>query len=194
MIKIFSSLLYMSRRNSRYFCEPKNKFSDICFEASNGKYNTKESCINDCENKYIDNELIKIKIKQETIPFYFFIKDIINNEKIDVYLKGGNVLGLKILKMIYDKYKHDDEKFLETFKKFLELDLVKDWDFAAFSNNKITPEYRKHLDKVARKYHLHQRASTFILYQTKTPMLLEEKPLFEISIVDSDSFSKLELP
>jgi hypothetical protein len=186
----------MSQNKEKYECYPKNKFIDICVKNKDGKYNSKDACVNDCENKYIDNELIKINIKYETQPFYLFIKDIIVNEKIDVYLKGGNVLGLKILKMIYEKYKNDDVKFKEVFKKFLELDLVKDWDFSAFTkNNKvITPEYREHLDKVARKYKLVQRASTFILYQTKKPILLEEKPLFEISVVDSDNYSKLELP
>ena len=186
----------MTQNKEKYECYPKNKFIDICVKNKDGKYNSKDACVNDCENKYIDNELIKINIKYETQPFYLFIKDIIVNEKIDVYLKGGNVLGLKILKMIYEKYKNDDIKFKEVFKKFLELDLVKDWDFSAFTkNNKvITPEYREHLDKVARKYKLVPRASTFILYQTRKPVLLEEKPLFEISVVDSDNYSKLELP
>ena len=180
----------------KYNCFPKNKFADICINTKDGKYNSKEACINDCENKYIDNELITVKIKYETQPFYLFIKDIIVNENIDVYLKGGNVLGLKILKMIYEKYKNDDVKFKEVFKKYLELDLVKDWDFSAFTkNNKvITPEYRKHLDKVASKYKLVPRASTFILYQTRKPVLLDDKALFEISVVDSDNYSKLELP
>ena len=178
----------------KYNCYPKNKFADICIKNKDGKYKSKDACINDCEHKYIDNELIKINIKYETQPFYLFIKDIIVNEKIDVYLKGGNVLGLKILKMIYEKYKNDDDKFKKVFEKFLELDLVKDWDFSAFTNKVITPEYRKHLDKVASKYKLVPRASTFILYQTRKPVLLEDKALFEISVVDSDNYSKLELP
>lgn len=181
---------------SKFECYPENKFINICQENTNGKYNSKEGCVNDCEIKYINNKLTEIKIKQETIPFYLFIKDIINNEKLYVYLKGGNVLGLKVLKMIYIKYKSNDIKFIEVFNKFLELELIKDWDFSAYTQNdkEITSYYREHLDKVASKYKLHQRASTFILYQTKKPILLEDKPLFEISVVDSDSFSKLEIP
>jgi len=181
---------------SKFECYPENKFINICQENTNGKYNSKEGCVNDCEIKYINNKLTEIKIKQETIPFYLFIKDIINNEKLYVYLKGGNVLGLKVLKMIYIKYKSNDIKFIEVFNKFLELELIKDWDFSAYTQNdkEITSYYREHLDKVASKYKLHQRASTFILYQTKKPLLLEEKPLFEISLLDSDSWSKLEIP
>ncbi len=180
----------------RYDCKPDNKFAEICIEKDDGHYKSKDGCINDCEVKYINNELSKINIRKETIPFYLFIKDIINNEKIDVYLKGGNVIGLKVLTMIYDKYKKDNKKFKECFDKFLKLDLIKDWDFSAYTQNhkEITPEYREHLDKVAKKYKLHQRAKTFILYQTKRPVLLEDKPLFEISVLDSDGFSKLEIP
>ncbi len=181
---------------TKYACNPENKFADICFEQEDGKYNSKEGCINDCEVKYINNELSKINIRRETIPFYLFIKDIINNEHIDVYLKGGNVIGMKVLLMIYDKYKNDDKKFRECFEKFLKLDLIKDWDFSAYTQNhkEITPEYRKELDKIAKKYKLHERAKTFILYQTKRPILLEDKPLFEISVLDSDGYSKLEIP
>ncbi len=46
----------------KYNCYPKNKFAEICIKNKDGKYNSKDSCINDCEYKYIDNELIKIKI------------------------------------------------------------------------------------------------------------------------------------
>jgi hypothetical protein len=179
----------------RYECIPTNKFKDICVEKDNGKYRNKKSCINDCEVSYINEQLINIKIKGETVKFYLFIKDIINNENINVYIKGGNVIGLKLLKMIYDKYKNDDKKFKDIFNKFLELELIKDWDFAAYTSKPIDDEYRKKLDKIAEQYKLVPRAKTFILYQTKKPILTDDKALFEISIVeDADSFSKLEIP
>jgi len=179
---------------TRYDCVPENKFKEICIEKENGKYRSKEGCENDCELQYIRNELKKINIDRESAQFYLFIKDIIANEKINVFLKGGNVLGLKVLKMIHNKYKNDDEKFKKVFTEFLKLDLIKDWDFAGYTKNPITPEYREHIDEVAKKYKLHQRASKFMLYQTKRPILLEGKPLFEIAVLDSDTFSKLEIP
>jgi len=190
------NILYKTQKGGgiRYECVPENRFAEICIEKDDGKYKSKDGCINDCETKYISNQLIKANIKGESVKFYLFIKDIIQNEKIDVYLKGGNVLGLKVLKMIYDKYKNDDKKFKECFEKFLKLDLIKDWDFSGYTKKSITPEYREKLDEIALKYKLYQRAKTFILYQTKRPILLEDKPLFEISILDSDSFSKLEIP
>jgi hypothetical protein len=178
----------------KYDCHPENKFADICIEKDDGQYKTKERCINDCETKYIRNQLQQINIAGEVTKFYLFIKDIIKNEKLTVYLKGGNVLGLKVLKMIYDKYKSDDKKFKEKFNEFLKLDLIKDWDFSSYTKNPITPEYREKMDDIAKQYQLHQRAKTFMLYQTKKPILLEDKPLFEISVLDSDSYSKLEIP
>ena len=182
----------------KIFPIPTNKFNDICHEHEKGKYRTKESCINGCEQEYINKHLIDIKIKGETVKFYLFIKDITTNknkdERIDVYIKGGNVIGLKLLKMIYDKYRNDDKKFKEVFYKFLDLELVKDWDFAGYTKKQIDEDYRNKLDEISGQYQLVPRAKTFILYQTKRPILTDDKPLFEISILDSDAYSKLEIP
>jgi hypothetical protein len=184
----------VKQEGGRYDCDPKKPFKDLCFEKQDGKYKNKDGCINDCELNYINYHLIKTGIKGETIKFYLFIKDIIKNKKIDVYIKGGNVIGLKVLKMIRDKYKNDDKKFKEVFEKFLELELIKDWDFSGYTKEIITDEYRDQLDKIAEEYKLVPRAKTFILYQTKRPLLTDDKPMFEIAILDSDRFTKLEIP
>ena len=63
-------------------------------------YRNKDSCINDCEGKYINYNLIQANLKQEAKQFEMFIREIMEEEDIKVYIKGGNVLGLKILKMI----------------------------------------------------------------------------------------------
>ena len=181
---------------ARFKCLPNNNFSKICKEFSNGQYKSKESCINDCETKYIDIQLKKENIKNEANKFYLFIKDIIKNKKISVYVKGGNVIGLIILKMMLNKFKSDDEKFAKCFYDFVKLDLIKDWDFAAYTPNNtiITKEYRDNLDKISSKYKLVPRAKTFVLYQTLKPIKIDDKALFEIAIVDSDTFGKLEIP
>lgn len=194
--KYISSKLKKSsiKGGGKYKCEPKNKFKDICIEDENGKYKNKESCINDCEQKYISNQLSTSEIRKETEKFYLLIKDVIQNEKISVYIKGGNVLGLCVLKMIYDKFKNNDVMFEKSFNNFLELKLIKDWDFAGYTKFAITEDYRNKLDKIAAKYKFVPRAKTFILYQTKYPILTDKKALFEISTLDSDAYSKLELP
>ena len=186
---------HIQQGGEKYKCQPNaDRFKDICITAQNGRYRNKEKCINDCEIKFINDQLLKGNIRDETAKFYSFIKDIIKNEKIDVYIKGGNVLGIALLKIIYDKYRDDGEKFKECFYKFIELELIKDWDFASYTKNIITEEYRDKLDKIAQKYKLVPRAKTYILYQSKRPILLNDKPLFEISVLDSDNYSKLELP
>lgn len=179
---------------NKFQCNPQNNFDDICQENINGQYKSKDSCINDCENKFIDNQLEKINLKKETRKFYTFIKDLIKKEKMTVYIKGGNALGLHVLKILCKKY-GNTEKYQKKFDSFLLLDLVKDWDFAAYTDKEITPEYRKKLDKLARKHHLHQRASTFILYQTRQPIMTDDKALFEISVLEKkDNYTELEIP
>lgn len=177
---------------SKYSCRPEQPYKDICKEDTKGKYKSYISCSNDCESKYIDQRLGNIR--NESKKFYFFIKDIVENEHLDVYIKGGNALGLNVLKMIRDKFRNNDKKFEEVFNEFLDLELIKDWDFVAYSKQKITKHYRNNLDSVAKKYNLVPRAKTFILYQTKHPLLIDEKVLFEIAVLDSDNYSKLELP
>ncbi len=181
---------------SRYNCNPIKKFSEICDadDTGNGKYNSKESCVNDCENKYIEHQTSKYGLSHETRVFYGFIKKLINEENIIVCVRGGNVLGLMLLQMIDKKYK-DDNQFKKYFDEFLTLELIKDWDFAGKPKDKeIDAEYRKKLDKLAKKFNLVPRAKTFILYQTRKPILTEDKALFEIAIRNKDTYSTLELP
>ena len=175
----------------KYNCNPKNKFLEICSKESNGKYNSNKSCINDCEVKYINYNLVQAKIKGETVKFNLFINDLLQ-DGYEVYLKGGTVLGLKILKMIYDLYSEDN--FERYFNDFLELDLIRDWDFVAYTGVPIEEDLKEKLNKMAYKYALVPRAKTFVLYQTKYPIKLNDQALFEISIMDKEIFSNLELP
>lgn len=182
-------------KSSRYDCDPNKKFSEICYEKEDGKYNSKKSCINDCEIKYINRNLIDAKLKYESNQFKLFIYDLFD-EKVTVYIKGGTVLGLKILKMIYDKYGNNKEDFEKYFNKFLELNLIRDWDFASYVDDKtkIDETYRKKTDDMSRNLGLVPRAKTFILYQARKPIKIDDQALFEISILDSENFADLELP
>ena len=191
----------------KYICDPnKNKYSQICINDANESkgnnksdgniFKTKTECEIGCENKFINIQLKKSNLYKESIQFYFFIKDLINKEHMKIYIKGGNVIGLAILKLIYDEFKDDEVKFANAFKHFLTMELIKDWDFTAYTNGIDTDDkYRKKLDKIALDYELVPRAKTFILYQTKIPILVYEKALFEIAIIPADTpFSKMEIP
>ena len=188
-----------------YICNPNtNKYEQICSNqikehSSVSKKNifvNKTECEEVCEKKYINVQLKKSNLFKECIQFYLFIKDLINKEHMKIYIKGGNVIGLVVLKLIYEEYKNDNIKFANAFKNFLSMELIKDWDFTAYTDGKDTDDkYRAKLDKMAAKYKLVPRAKTFILYQTKVPILVYEKALFEIAIIPADTpFSKMEIP
>lgn len=185
-------------KNNNYICKPnKPKYKETCTENTNGSYKTKIDCEAECDPKFISVQLKKANLHKESLQFYFFIKDLINKEQMSIYIKGGNVIGLAVLKLIYDTYKNNDKKFFHTFQNFLKMELIKDWDFTGYTHNKeIDLKYRNKLDKLANKQKLVPRAKTFVLYQTKYPILIYEKALFEIAILDSDStdFSKMEIP
>ena len=181
-----------------YKCRPnKNRYKETCVINEEGTYKTKTDCEKECDPKFISIQLKKANLYKESLQFYFFIQDLINKEKMSIYIKGGNVIGLAVLKLVYDMYKNNDGKFAHVFKKFLKMELIKDWDFTAYTYEKeIDTQYRNKLDKLADKQRLVPRAKTFVLYQTKYPILVYEKALFEIAILDSDStdFSKMEIP
>ena len=196
---------YMNNTN-KYVCDAnKNKYDQICsiiptkiksLKSQKNIFKTKTECENECEKKFITIQLKKSKLFNESVQFYFFIKDLIRKENMKIYVKGGNVIGLIVLKLIYDEFSNDDIKFARAFNKFLSMELIKDWDFTAYTNGIDTDEkYRAKLDKLASIYRLVPRAKTFILYQTKVPVLVYDKALFEIAIIPNDTpYSKMEIP
>ena len=176
---------------NKYECDPNTNFSAICKENPDGLYKSKASCQNDCEGKYISKQLSMSIIRHERYKFVGFIKDLIE-AKINVYIVGGNALGLKILSMIAEKYQ--GVKFEEVFQRFLLLELIKDWDFSAYTRKPITTEENDEFDTLASSYKLARRARTFILYQAHKPLETDSKALFEINIQEKDDYATLEVP
>ena len=180
-----------------YSCNLNNKFNSICTINENGQYESKEKCMEICEYKYINKHLIKSRLKKETMQYNNLIKDLIT-KNISVYIKGGTVLGLLILKELYicgTTNNWSNNLWFKYFNKFIKLNLIRDWDFACYTNDeKITDEYKTKLDKIANKHKMVSRAKTFILYQAKYPIKLEDQALFELSILEDDDNINLELP
>jgi hypothetical protein len=182
----------------KYKCNPnKQKYIETCIQNTNGNYKSKDDCEDECDPKFISIQLKKANLHKESLQFYFFIQDLIKQEQMSIYIKGGNVIGLAVLKLVYDSYKNNEKKFSYAFRNFLKMELIKDWDFTAYTNRvEIDDKYRTKLDKIAKKQRLVSRAKTFVLYQTLRPILVYDKALFEIAILDSEStdFSKMEIP
>lgn len=168
---------------NRYSCNHNKNFADICYEEDNGKYKTKNKCINDCQIKYINKKLILSKLKKETLQFTNLFRELLK-ENIKIYLKGGNLIGLMVLKTIYDKY--PGNSFDKYFNEFLKLELIRDWDFFGHTNAPITDDIKNKLNSIAFPLGMVSRAKTFILYQTKYPINNYDKALFEISILEND--------
>ena len=190
-----SDILDDNSKNSeeRFNCDPENKFSEICSSNSKGYYNSKTSCMNDCENKHIKYNLKKANIYNETSIFTNFIYTLLS-KNYEVYLKGGTVLGLYILKLLYDKYGNDYTTFEKYFNELLKLDLIKDWDFTSYTHSLIDEKLKESLNSLAKKNHLVLRGKTFILYQTEFPIKIKDAALFDFSILKEEIFSNLELP
>ena len=175
----------------KYKCDPNKRFNKICTEANIGIYATKKECLDECQYKFIKKKLAKYKLKQETTIYYNFIQELIA-DGIDVYIKGGTVLGLYILHDIYTKSSND---FYEKFAEYLTLNLIRDWDFSCYIKDAvITEEVRSKLDALAKKHKLVSRAKTFILYRTKNPLMIDDMALFELAISEECNPAHCELP
>ena len=175
----------------KFKCDPTKEFKNICSKDTNGIYKSVNSCINDCEGKYINTQLIYAKLKMETDQFKNFISDLMK-DKINVYIKGGTVLGLQILKLIYDKY--PDSEFEKYFDEFCKLELIRDWDFVGYVSKPINDEFKNKITKLSEKHKLVSHAKTFILYQSNRAIKIDNQALFEISILDNEDYSGMEYP
>jgi len=180
----------------KFACDEKKKFAEICYETPNGIYKSKNSCINDCENKYINYQLMISNLKRETSKFYQFIKTLLD-KKYDIYVKGGVVIGLKILKMLYEKY--PNEKFDKYFMDFVNLDLIRDWDFACYTNDSSLSndaKFNKEMDKIASNFGMVRRGGKSLrLYQQKRPIMINKTDaLFELAVWDQDVITNMEMP
>lgn len=176
----------------KYKCDPSQTFANICLpDSSTGRYYSKKDCIARCEHRYITQRLISNKLAYETTMFKDFLEELSYRE-FDIYVKGGSVLGLKLLQMLYHTY--PGPEFVTHLAEFLKLNLLRDWDFSCYTKQRITSEYRHQLDKIASKYHLVPRAIRFILYQLRYPTRIDGEAMFEVSLLESDNRLDLELP
>ena len=188
-----------NQTGGNFICNPNERFGKMCVDNSNGEYKTKDACVDTCKVQYINKHLKKSNLKKETTQFYNLIKELLA-VNINIYIKGGTVLGLLVLREIYEQTKKNSahnkgDSWNQYFTEYLKLNLVRDWDFACYTNDvKITEEYRTKLDAIAAKYNMVPRAKTFILYQTKRPIQLDKQALFELAILEEDDNINSELP
>jgi hypothetical protein len=182
--------------DTRFQCNPRAAFADMCQEDANGLYRTKQSCINDCETKYINSHLVRANLKYESYKFELFIYDLLA-EHLKVYIAGGSALGLEVLRILLNATSNaKSDTFDKYFPDFVALDLIRDWDFAAYTDKIITEDFRASMDELAAKQKLVPFAKTFILYELRNSAKIDDMALFEIKVLSKSAatYSNKELP
>ena len=126
-------------------------------------------------------------MNNETIIWINFIKELVRTGYY-VSIKGGNVIGLKLLKNLTEEY---DEIPLNIYRDFIKLRLIKDWDFYLVLRE---GENFSDILKIAKKYDLHNEAETMVILRKKNCFKIDGEALFEMSIKDKERFSEFEIP
>lgn len=190
---------YLESGDGRYSCDETKQFKDICYESKDGMYKTMESCVNDCEGKYIYHQLSKANLRKETNAFYKFISGLID-KKYNVYVKGGAVIGLELLKLM-DENTNDNIKFNEYLQNFLNLNLIRDWDFLCYTGNNFKEdseksEFNKEMNTFASQYGMVRKGGKNLrLYQQKNPIMVDKTDaLFELDVRDKSVITDMEIP
>ena len=126
-------------------------------------------------------------MQEEFNEWKSYIKDILINCQSDVYLKGGSVLGLKLLNLLVQKCDpHNFQYNFSLFKQELGR-LIKDWDFVLISQCFIN--YNTNFSQEGKKV-------IIIRYKDESNrMMVNNETLIEMAIKNTyDPLSELEIP
>lgn len=126
-------------------------------------------------------------MNHETVTWINFIKDL-KRANYYISIKGGNVIGLKLLKNLTEVYETIP---LDVYRDFINLNLIKDWDFYL-----VLKENEKVHDvlNMAKKYDIHNEAETMTVLRKKDCYKVDGEPLFEMSVKTLERFSDFEIP
>ncbi len=124
----------------------------------------------------------QLQLEQEINDWCKYLHDLIG---FNIYLKGGSVLGLKILQMMINHGKLNDQ----TLKDFCELQLIKDWDYTIYYDENIILT-----KEIYEKHNIKNEASTMIVVRHTNKTMINGESLFEASIKKNEPLSALEIP
>ena len=115
------------------------------------------------------------KLDDEIKKWISFIHDLISNN-YDVYVKGGSVTGLHVIKLL-------NSNQIDDF-------LIKDWDFTVFTD----PKKYDDIITLAKLYDIYLEGKTIIVLRHINHIKINNETLFELSVKDKEHMSDLELP
>lgn len=182
-----------------YGCDIVRGFGEKCIKDEKGTYETFDECDEKCTIVYIDVNSQYKELRDEVENLSNFIRTMLN-KKFDVYLKGGSVIGLLVAKLMGDKLRSN-------FEKFLELDLIKDWDFTVYTEiivekMKIVkkgeidpyPLPKEVADELKKNMLKSEGATIGIVRYEKKKIVIGTDYQYEISVKPNDAISDLEIP
>jgi hypothetical protein len=162
----------------KFKCDERNRnriIGNLCVLDEKGTYDDKINCEINC---------LEIKLNEELsawIQLFAWCSETFRD--VHIYCKGGSALGLLVLKTILDKNrsKYDD---------FVNLNLIKDWDFTVIMSDYQQAEFIKK----AKELDIHNQGETLAILRHRKGLLLGEDYLLELSIKTSQELYDLELP
>jgi len=109
-------------------------------------------------------------MESEILTWINFITELLENN-YKIYIKGGNVIGLKVLELANQ--------------------FIKDWDFYMVIND--DKDYNQ-IKLISEKYNIHNEGQTLIILRKKHYVKIDNEALFELSIKYNERFSEFEIP
>jgi hypothetical protein len=147
----------------------------LCDEDKTGEYKDKATCEKICLEK---------KLKYEFIAWaQLFAWSSENLKDIHIYCKGGSALGLEVLKSILNKD-------LSKYGDFVDLKLIKDWDFTV---NMLEEQKSRFINK-AEELGFQNQGSRLPILRFKNGLFIGDDYLLELSIKTTNELHDLELP
>jgi hypothetical protein len=151
------------------------KIEELCVDSSNGKFYFK----NKCETECLDQKLI-VELEAWKKLFKWCSENLSENP---IYCKGGSALGLEVLKSILNQ---DPSKYTE----FLDLGLIKDWDFTVF----MSEEQKIRFIDFASTLGIENQGQSISILRFKKGLHIGEDYLLELSVKTNQLLNDLELP
>lgn len=125
---------------------------------------------------------------QEISAWTNYFNYLLDNNNLSLYVKGGNVLGLAILKIFIDYPNFDD-----IYCNICRLKLINDWDFVVYGmipdNDFFTMSHNQ--------FNINKEGEKIIVMRYKTPKersMINGEALFELSVKHAELMSSLEIP
>jgi hypothetical protein len=163
---------------SKFKCDIQRKMKDdLCVEDPNGEFEAKDLCERTCFNRVLENEIR---------DWTQFFHELFTLGNINIYCKGGSTLGLVVLQHLLTK-----SPTPEIIREFVELKLIKDWDFTILLEPSQDPTQ---IITIAEKNNFKNEASIFPILRRRPNIQIAGEHLFELSIKNSENMSDLELP